>query len=144
VITRDSATTIVRSLMIDSVTIDSLELDTVNDSTAFYEFRLTRDSNKYEVVLDAYTGRFVSIKQTAGAMDSSEFTPVIKGGDTLVKLSVARTAATAQYAGSVQNWKLEYDATEAKWIYTFEIKDPAGQTKRVLVDAKTGLFIRMI
>ena len=57
---------------------------------------------------------------------------------------MARTAALAQLAGDVTMWTLEYDTTEAKWIYTFEIKPAASaQKKQVLVDAKTGTFIRI-
>lgn len=142
VITQDSARTIVRGMFTDSMTVLETKLETVNDSTAFYNFKLQRDSARYELVLNAYTGGFVSIKQTAGNADSTEFVPSVKG-DTLVKLSVARAAAIAQLAGAVQTWKLEYDAAEAKWVYTFEIKPAVGDNKQVVVDAKTGLFIRI-
>jgi uncharacterized membrane protein YkoI len=142
VITKDSANTIVRGMFTDSMQIVEAKLETKNDSTAFYNYKLQRDSNHYELVLNAFTGGFVSIKQTAGNADSTEFIPAVKG-DTLVKLSVARTAAIAQLAGAVQTWKLEYDAADAKWVYTFEIKPATGDNKQVVVDAKTGLFIRI-
>ena len=36
-------------------------------------------------------------------------------------------------------WKLQRDTTNAKWMYTFDIKETAtGNVKHVEVDAKTG------
>lgn len=143
VITVDSAR-YVAGHVIDSTTVSDvkLRLGPANDSTAFYDAKLQRDSNRYEVTLDAFTGSVISIKQTAGDFKNGDYSPQVKG-DSLVKLSVARTAAIAQLAGDVTAWKLEYDKTEAKWIYTFDIKTAANGTKQVMVDAKTGLFIRI-
>ena len=142
-ITVDSARYIAGHV-IDSATVSDVKLRLVpNDSTvAFYDAKLQRDSNRYEVTLDALTGSVVSIKQTAGDFKNSDYSPQVKG-DSLVKLSVARTAALAQLTGDVTAWKLEYDKTEAKWVYTFDIKTAANGTKQVMVDAKTGLFIRI-
>lgn len=142
IISVDSVRTITNA-MLDSVTINEVKLQVKNDSTASYDVKVTRDSNRYEISYNAFNGSFMSIKQTHGDFsDSSDFQPAVPG-DTLVKLSVARTAAKAQVAGDVTAWKLEYDATEAKWIYTFEIKPSNGPKKEVLVDAKTGTFIRI-
>jgi uncharacterized membrane protein YkoI len=133
---------IIAGHVIDSATVSDLKLRVTNDSTAFYDAKLQRDSNRYEVTLDAFTGSVISIKQTAGDFKNTDYSPQVKG-DTLVKLSVARTAALAQLAGDVTAWKLEYDTTETKWVYTFDIKTAMNGTKQVMVDAKTGLFIRI-
>ncbi len=141
VISVDSARTIAGHV-IDSVQITDAKIRVTNDSTAFYDLKMQRDSNRYELTLNAFNGSVVSIKQTSGNFASSDYAPVV-AGDSLVKLSVARTAALAQLTGTVTAWKLEYDQTEAKWVYTFDVKTAANENKQVLVDAKTGIFIRI-
>lgn len=134
---------VIDSVALDSVTITETKITVKNDSTAYYTIKIERDSNKFELVQDAFKGTLISIKQTSGNFGTAEFTPPMVGTDSLVKLSVARVAALAQLAGTVQSWKLEKDATEGKWVYTFTIKPTTGATKDVLVDAKTGLFIKI-
>lgn len=141
IISVDSVRTIVGGTM-DSLTISEVKLKVENDSTAHYEVKASRDSNQYEIQYDAFTGSFLSIKQKAGNFAGAEFQPEVPN-DTLVAFSVARTAATAQLAGAVTMWSLEYDKTDAKWIYTIEIQPATGGKKQVLVDAKTGTFIRI-
>lgn len=141
IISVDSVRTIVGGTM-DSLTVNEVKLRVENDSTARYEVKATRDSNQYEIHYDAFTGSFISIKQTAGNLATAEFQPKVQN-DTLVAFSVARTAATAQVAGSVTMWSLEYNKTDARWIYTIEIQPATGGKKQVLVDAKTGTFIRI-
>jgi uncharacterized membrane protein YkoI len=144
VITIDSARTIT-GMMLDSATIDTVRLDTSDSTHMFYEVRFSRDSSRYVVKLDAKTGKMIEAEQTAGRFDSTsyEFIPYVPG-DTLVALSVARTAAIAQVIGVVQGWKLSYSTADAKWIYTFTIKETAtSTTKKVVVDAKTGMFMRI-
>jgi uncharacterized membrane protein YkoI len=148
VISQDSARALVASY-VDSATVTETKLVTGADSSMTYEIKLSRDSARYEVKLNAINGVFISAGQTAGNMDSNEFRPpTIRRDsvnvDSLVVLSVARTAAIAQFPGTVTSWKLEYDTTEAKWIYTFEIQPATGDRKKVLVDAKTGVYIRTI
>jgi uncharacterized membrane protein YkoI len=140
----DSARVIVRS-MIDSATINHARLEIRDTTNATYELRVTRDSNVYVFRLNAITGALIEASQTGGRFDSTshEFQPRVQG-DTLVALSVARVAAVAQLVGTVEGWKLAYDQAEAKWIYTFRIRETAtGTRKEVLVDAKTGTFIRI-
>jgi len=142
-ISKDSASVIARG-MVDSSTVTETKIDVKNDSTAFYNVKLQRDSSHYELVLNAFKGTLVSIKQTSGNFMTSEYHPPMVGTDSLVALSVARTAALAQLAGTIQSWKLENDTTEGKWVYSFEIVPTVtGPTKQVMVDAKTGLFIRI-
>lgn len=144
VITIDSARAITRS-MVDSVTINEIQLKMVDSANVTYEVKLSRDSNTYVITLNALDGSLVEATQTGGRFDSTsaEFRPHIVG-DTLVPLSVARTAATAQVVGPVEGWSLEFDTTENKWVYTFQIRETATDTrKEVLVDAKTGTFIRI-
>ncbi len=137
VIPRDSARVIAAS-MIDSAEVLDIELNIRNDSTAFYQIDIERDSNRYDVTLDAKTGALVEIKQTSGDVANSDFAPQVQG-DSLVSVKVARTAALTQVPGTVQSWKLEYDASDKKWMYTFEITTAAaGDVKKVKVDAKTG------
>jgi uncharacterized membrane protein YkoI len=153
VMSKDSANMVARAtisrVMLDSIAIDSVvitetKLEVKNDSTAFYTIKIESDSNRFELVQDAFTGTLISIKQTSGNLMTSNFAPPTVGTDSLVTLAVARTAALAQVAGAVQSWKLENDATEGKWVYTFSIKATGtGDTKQVLVDAKTGLFIKI-
>ena len=147
-ISADSAKALVRTY-VDSATVTETRLNVLNDSTLSYTIKLRRDSSTYEVKLNAITGVFTEAKQTGGNMDSSEFRPpVIRRDsvtvDSLVMLSVARTAAVTQFPGSVKSWTLQYDTTEAKWIYTFEIQPATGDKKKVLVDAKTGAYIRTV
>ncbi len=147
IISVDSVKTIINATL-DSVVINEIKLNVENDSTARYNIKISRDSNRYEIVLDAFKGSLISISQTAGDLTNAEYHPVITKdsatSDTLVALSVARTAALAQFAGTVTMWTLDYDKTEAKWIYTFEVQ-PAGtgNRKQVVVDATTGAFIRI-
>lgn len=148
VIKVDSARSIVRSY-IDSSVVSEVRLDSLNDSTFFYVVKSNRDSNTYEFRINAINGVFISAKQTGGNIDSSEFRPpTIRRDsatvDSLVTLSAARTAAKAQFPGTVTAWSLEYDTTEAKWVYTFEIQPASGDKKKVLVDAVTGAYIRTI
>ncbi|HVK39244.1 MAG TPA: PepSY domain-containing protein [Candidatus Kapabacteria bacterium] len=150
VIKIDSARSIVRT-MVDSTTISNVKLVTQDTANVYYDVTFNRDSSVYLVRLDAKTGRFISATQTGGRFDSTsyEFRPPVvsdsSGTDTLVALSVARTAATAQVIGPVIGWKLEFDTTENKWVYTFTIRETATNTeKKVLVDAVTGVYIRTI
>jgi uncharacterized membrane protein YkoI len=142
IISVDSARAIVNG-SIDSLTISKVELKVENDSTAHYEIKASRDSNQYEIKLDAFTGSVTEIKQTAGDFLTNDYQPQVKG-DTLVAMSVARTAALTQRPGTIKSWKLEYSTSDAKWIYTFAI-EATGTTevKEVVVDAKTGAFIRV-
>lgn len=140
VISLDSARAITRTI-VDSATIKSIKLNIADTAKMSYDIKLTRDSNEYDLKLNARTGALIEITQTKGSFDSSEFRPRVVG-DTLVALSVARTAAIASVVGTIQSWKLAYDTTRAKWIYTFRIKATAtGTTTDVLVDAKTGLIV---
>ncbi len=142
IISRDSAR-VIASKLIDSAQVMKIELVITDDSTARYEIDMSRDSNRYEATLDARTGALMEIKQTAGDFSNSEFKPTAVG-DSLVPLSIARTAALAQVVGNVQMWKLEHDATGSKWMYTFEIKETAtGNVKQVEVDAKTGIVTKV-
>lgn len=140
VITADSAKAIAQSL-IDSSTATDANLDIQNDSTASYTVKVERDSNTYEVRLDAFTGALQEIEQTAGDM-YGDYQPDVPH-DTLVSLSTARTAALAQLAGDVWRWKLEKDSTDDQWVYVFEIMPTGGSsTQHVFVDAKTGAYKR--
>jgi uncharacterized membrane protein YkoI len=142
IISVDSARAIVNG-SIDSLTISKVELKVENDSTAHYEVKASRDSNQYEIKLDAFTGSVTEIKQTAGDFVTSDYQPQVKG-DTLVAMSVARLAAVTQRPGTIKSWKLNYSTSDSKWIYTFAI-EATGTTevKDVVVDAKTGAFIRV-
>jgi uncharacterized membrane protein YkoI len=131
----------IASHMIDSLKVTETKIDSVNDSTAYYNIKGERDSNRYEIKLNAFTGKLVSIKQVAGNFTTSEYTPKVQG-DTLVPMSVARTVAVGKVTGTIQMWKLEYDTTQSKWIYTFSIVETSsGTVKEVTVDAKTGAYI---
>lgn len=139
-LTIDSAKAITRT-MIDSVTFEKVQLS-VLDTTSVYDLTLSRDSNTYVLRLNAKTGALVEASQTGGNFDSSEFRPRVTG-DTLVALSVARTAAIAQVIGTIQGWKLSYSIPDAKWIYVFTIKETSSSSvKKVVVDAKTGVYMR--
>jgi uncharacterized membrane protein YkoI len=142
IISVDSARAIVNA-SIDSLTISKVELKVENDSTAHYEIKASRDSNQYEIKLDAFTGAVTEIKQTAGDFLTNDYQPQVQG-DTLVAMSVARLAAVTQRPGTIKSWKLNYSTSDTKWIYTFEI-EATGTTevKEVVVDAKTGAFIRI-
>ena len=141
VISVDSATALTRT-MVDSAQTREVRILVQDSNKVFYEIKVVRDSNAYTLKLDAFNGSLVEARQTGGNMQTSEFRPQVKG-DTLVALSVARTAALAQVPGTVTGWRLENDATEKKWIYTFEITPTGGGDKKgVQVDAKTGAYIR--
>lgn len=150
VIKIDSARAIAGT-MVDSVTITNVKLVTQDTANVYYDVTFNRDSSVYVVRLDAKTGSLIEATQTGGRFDSTSYEfrpPVIRRDsvttDTLVVLSVARTAAAAQVIGTVEGWKLEFDETENKWVYTFRIRETATSTvKEVLVDAKTGTFIRI-
>lgn len=143
VISLDSARSITRA-MIDSARIVSVKLNVADTANITYDIKAARDSNTYDIRLNARTGALIEISQTGGRFDSSEFRPRVTG-DTLVALSVARTAAVAQVVGAVQGWKLAYSSADARWIYTFRIRETTtGISKDVLVDAKTGAFIRIV
>lgn len=140
VISADSAKSIAQSLIDSSTAIDAI-LDVENDSTASYTVKLERDSNTYEVRLNAVTGEFQGIEQEAGNMNGEYQPPPPL--DSLVSLSTARTAALAQLAGDVWRWKLEKDSTDGEWVYIFEIMPTGGSaTQKILVDAKTGVYKR--
>lgn len=142
VISVDSAKAIATGL-IDSSTATEANLHVVDDSTATYTVKLERDSNRFTVTLDAFTGGFMEIEQTAGDMDSSDYQPTVPN-DTLVALSIARTAALAQVAGEIWSWKLRKDSVDDAWVYVFTILEPgATDTKKVVIDAKTGAFKRI-
>jgi uncharacterized membrane protein YkoI len=143
VIKTDSARAIVRT-MVDSVTVSEVKLVTQDTANVFYDVTFNRDSSVYVVRLNAKTGEMVEATQTGGRFDSTsyEFTPRVPG-DTLVVLSVARTAALTQVPGTVQGWKLSYSTTDQKWIYTFTVLETASSTtKKVIVDAETGTYLR--
>jgi uncharacterized membrane protein YkoI len=143
IITIDSARAIVRAMSHDSITFVRTQIELGKDSTVWYEFAYVKaDSSRYEVTLDAFTGSVVRYSQTSGNFTVGDLIPTVKG-DSLVALSVARTAALAAYAGTIQSWTLEKNTTEAKWVYTFEVKSATGVQKDVLIDAKTGTLIRV-
>lgn len=141
VISRDSARA-VASGMIDSSQSGDVTLLVKNDSTAYYDVALERDSNSYEVRLNALTGDLVSIKQTAGDFDSTDYQPHV-AGDTLISLDSARSVARGQVAGTIGWWKLEFDQSQSKWVYTFEIAPSTGTPKQVEVDARTGAVLKV-
>jgi uncharacterized membrane protein YkoI len=142
VISVDSAKSIAKG-MVDSSQVVYASIKVTNDTTASYNVTLKRDSNTYDLRLNAFTGALERIEQTAGNFDSSQYQPTVPN-ETLVSLSTARTAALAQRAGNVTGWYLEYDKTSAKWIYTFSIQATGTtEVKDVEVDAKTGTFIRI-
>lgn len=142
VITKDSAKVVVQSMFDDSATVGMPTLNEVDDSTAFYETVVEKGDNRYEVTLNARTGAFVEVTQTRGDFENGEFEGPTVDGKTLVNFSVARTAALAQLAGTIQTWTLAHNKTENKWVYTFKIQDSATNTvKTVRVNAETGLFI---
>lgn len=142
VITIDSARTIVRGMSSDSIAIVKTQIDIGNDSTVSYQITYAaKDSSIYQVTLDGYTGSLVEIRQTAGNFTTNDLVPKVKG-DTLVALSVARTAALAAYAGTVKGWSLAYDKGASMWVYTFDVNGASGD-KNVLINAKTGVLIRV-
>lgn len=146
VITKDSARVLVQGMFDADATVGEPTLNTVDDSTAFYETVVEKGDNRYEVTLNAKTGELVEVTQTAGDFENGEFEPPTVGaGTTLVLFSVARTAALAQLAGPIQSWTLARNQTENRWVYTFKVQDPATTTvKTVRIDAETGLFIDMV
>ena len=117
------------------------------DTIAYYDAVVEIDSNRYEVRLNARNGDLVEVTQTAGDLESGEYTPptVDNGATTLVPLSTARTAALAEVPGTVMGWTLAYDATAAAWLYTFRIEETGTTTeKKVRVDASTGVYLDTI
>lgn len=142
VITKDSARIVLKGLFGDAAVAGELTLTRMNDSTVFYETVVENGDNRYEVTLNAQTGALVEVTQTRGDFQNGEFQPPAVDGTTLVALSVARTAALAQLAGTVQSWTLAYNTTESRWVYAFKIEDAGTTTvKTVRVNAETGLFI---
>ncbi len=139
----DSVRTIVTgyadSLVVDTITADVRAIDTV-----YYQVQLSRDSSIFHVTLDAFTGQLVMASQDTGDF-TLEFQPTnVRGGDTLVALSVARTAALANYAGTITRWQLAYSDADSAWVYTFTVDGSSGgATKQVLVNASTGVFMRL-
>ena len=126
--------------------VDSIDVDIRNgDTLAWYDAVIEIDSNRYEVRYDARSRTIVKVTQTDGDFDNGEYTPPTINGTTLVLLSVARLAALTEVPGTVTGWSLEYDATEAAWLYTFEIEDATtSETKTVRVNAQTGLYLDTI
>lgn len=129
-----------------NVMVDSIDVDIRNgDTLAWYDAVIEIDSNRYEVRYDARSRTIVKVTQTDGDFDNGEYTPPTINGTTLVLLSVARLAALTEVPGTVTGWSLEYDATEAAWLYTFEIEDATtSETKTVRVNAQTGLYLDTI
>jgi uncharacterized membrane protein YkoI len=143
VISTDSVRAISRT-MVDSVTVSEVKINTTDTANVFYTVKMNRDSSTYELEVDAKTGKLIEARQIGGRFDSTsyEFRPYVPG-DTLVFLSVARNAALAQVPGTVQAWQLEYSTSDSKWIYTFTIMETAtSTTKKVIVDAETGTYLR--
>jgi len=145
VITRDSAKVLLGQTFGDSAVVDSLELETEDDSTAFYTTVVENGNDRYEVKMNAVTGALVQVTQTDGDMEGGEFEPPAVDGVTLVSLSEARAAALAELPGTIQSWTLERNKDEGRWVYVFTVEDAATSTvKTVRVDAETGLFIEII
>jgi len=138
---RDSARAVAAG-MIDSSQAGDITLTVKNDSSAYYDVELSRDSNDYVIRLDGLTGDFISIEQTAGDFDSTDYQPHV-AGDTLIALDSARSVALGQVPGTIVRWKLAYDESSSTWVYTFDITPTAGDPKQVEVDARTGAVIKI-
>lgn len=140
IITRDSAQTIATGMM-DSAQATKIELRVQSDSVIWYIVHLKRDSNQYKLTIDARTGMLVQAEQKSGDFNNSEFKPTHTNGS-LISLSQARSAATANTPGSVVKWELEQES--GKWIYAIDIAPTSGGgTKQVVVDAQSGQIVRV-
>lgn len=146
VITKDSARVLVQGMFEADATVGSFTLDDVDDSIALYETVVEKGDNRYEVTLNAQTGGLVEVTQTRGDFENGEFQPpTVDSNTVLVPFSVARTAALAQLAGTIQSWTLSYNIGESRWVYALKIEDTASATvKTVRVNAETGLFIDIV
>jgi uncharacterized membrane protein YkoI len=144
VITPDSVRVIVSQLVqVDTSSVNEIELRQEGD-VQIYSSVAEEDSNRYEVELDAETGGFISIEQTDGAMDTTEFVPPVVDSTTLVSLSAARVVAVGALTGTIESWKLAYSEMDAAWVYTFTMTETSTSlTKHVLVNAESGLLMRI-
>lgn len=140
IITRDSAQTIATGMM-DSVQATKTELRVQSDSVIWYIVHLKRDSNQYNLTIDARTGMLVKAEQESGDFNNSQFKPT-NTNVSLISLSQARSAATATLPGSVAKWELEQES--GKWVYAIDIAPTSGGgTKHVVVDAQSGQIVRV-
>lgn len=143
VITKDSARVVVQGMFAETAAVGDITLNRTNDSTAYYETVVEDGDNRYEVTLNARTGALVEVTQTRGDFENGDYEPpTVDEGKALVAFSVARTAALAQLAGTIQSWTLARNESENRWVYTLMIEDSTTTTVKTLrVDAETGLFI---
>lgn len=73
--------------------------------------------------------------------EDAPFTYEVTPGNGLVAFSVARTAALAARAGTIDEWELERD-DDGRWYYSFEIESGSDDFE-VEVDATTGSVLRV-
>lgn len=140
IITRDSAQTIAAT-MLDSAQATNAKLRVQSDSVIWYIVQLKRDSNTYELTIDARTGMLVEAEQESGDFNNSEFKPT-NTNVALIALSQARAAATANIPGNVTGWELEQES--GKWVYQIAIVPTGGGgIKHVVVDAQSGQIVRV-
>lgn len=121
--------------------VTEVELDWNIDRYA-YKIELVSATEEYEVIIDADTGEKSNAHtERIDAEDLATKKSEVIDLDQLVTWESALAAALATQAGSVDEWNLEGRAEGPQ--YEFDIVDSTGNDFDVILDAMTGIVLRV-
>jgi len=114
----------------------STEIELEDDKT-FYEIDAKVAAQVYQLTIDAATGEIVKTKDSTLKFraDSTKGKAPLWKVD-LAARNAAEEAAIKAYPGQTQQWKAVTDA--GREAFAFEIKNEAGEIKKILVQAGTN------
>lgn len=116
--------------------VESIELETKNNKT-YYEVDIDSDKNKeYEVKIDAYTAKVLSVKESFD--DDGNDDGKLVNSNSLITEEQAIAIANKQVAGEVI--KLKLDSDDGRYEYELELHTKKGKFE-ITIDASTGKIL---
>jgi len=109
----------------------------VDEGKRFYEIEVRASANVYELTIDAAAGEVIETEDNT--MDFQADSTAGKAPLWTVNLAdrdAAEAAALQAHPGETQQWKAVTD--EGREAFSFEIKNEAGEIKKIVVQAGTN------
>lgn len=116
--------------------VESVELKTKNNKT-FYEVDIDANKNKeYEVKIDAYTAKVLSVKESTD--DDDDDNDRIVSSKSIITEEQAIAIAKKQVSGEII--KLKLDSDDGRYEYELELRTKKGKFE-ITIDASTGKIL---
>ncbi|WP_313894825.1 PepSY domain-containing protein [Psychrobacillus sp.] len=115
--------------------VESVELKTKNNKT-YYEVDIDANKNKeFEVKIDAYTAKVLSVKESTDDDDDNDR---IISSKSIITEDQAIAIAKKQVSGEVI--KLKLDSDDGRYEYELELRTKKGKFE-ITIDANTGKIL---